>query len=151
MQDLGNIFHFMNYFLQTYNWYRFLLDRIIGLLYEFNLHPSTERHGSTSPLGDVSSAQLGSTLESLLYLSGALKFLTASPITQDLFCVPKTAIQLATIHEALETFSGELDSRLESGTSKETWLECEKISENVYHVLLQASLFSNVVFELKAY
>ena len=69
-----------------------------------------------------------STLEAILYVSGALKFLIASPITGDLFCSPKLMLHLSEIHETL----GLLSRDLQTGSDASLLLP-------IYHVLLQVA------------
>ncbi len=117
------------------------IDRVIDLLDSFNLIATEDglddfpQSRPTSPLEDLNPTQLSATLESLLYICGALKFLVASPTTKEVFLTPLLVRSLSGIHGALERFSRDLDSRSFSVTTGDD--ERGNLAENVYHVLLQ--------------
>ncbi len=120
------------------------IDRVVDLLDSFNLIATEDglddfpQSRPTSPLEDLNPTQLSATLESLLYICGALKFLVASPTTKEVFLTPLLVRSLSGIHGALERFSRDLDSRSCSVTTGDD--ERGNLAENVYHVLLQVGV-----------
>ncbi|KAH9282201.1 Armadillo repeat-containing protein 2 [Echinococcus granulosus] len=106
----------------------FLQDRnfvglIVCLLNGFGLD-------SESSLENLTTAGMVTTLESLLYTCGAVKFLTASAITREAFCTPELLHTLSGIHQALDLYSRTLNPSFDGDRG-------DSLKETVHHVLLQ--------------
>lgn len=82
---------------------------------------------------DLAPSQLNTALEAMLYISGALKFLVASPVTNEFFCTPQLIRCLSITHNSLDSYSREFGSRALNTTRS----DCLRVAENIKHVLLQ--------------
>lgn len=76
------------------------------------------------------------TLESLLYTCGALKFLTASAITREALCTPEMLRVLGGIHQALDSYDCTLNPR--SDVDRD-----DSLRKTIHHVLLQVKNFKS--------
>ncbi|KAL5104828.1 Armadillo repeat-containing protein 2 [Taenia crassiceps] len=85
---------------------------------------------SAVSLENLGSAQMLTTLESLLYTCGALKFLTASAVTREALCTPDLLRLLVGIHQALDSYDCMLSPSSDGDGD-------DSLRETIHHVLLQ--------------
>ncbi|BHF74879.1 Armadillo repeat-containing protein 2 [Sparganum proliferum] len=125
-----------------------LCGRMVCLLCELRLPPTQTATEQDDLDAEYSRVELRACLEALLYLSGALKFLTASPKTGDIFCQETTAHALTSIHADLEAKSAELEARISLSGAQAThaMVSCSELAKSMYDVLLQVNLLSPVVY-----
>ncbi|VDN39878.1 unnamed protein product, partial [Dibothriocephalus latus] len=109
-----------------------LCGRMVCLLSELRLSAVQTSVEQDDLERECSRVELSAHLEALLYLTGALKFLTASPATGDIFCQETTARALMVIHADLEADSAEMDARISlSGASQapHSMVSCNELAK----------------------
>ncbi|KAL7058490.1 hypothetical protein AAHC03_017047 [Spirometra sp. Aus1] len=118
-----------------------LCGRMVCLLCELRLPPTQTATEQDDLDAEYSRVELRACLEALLYLSGALKFLTASAKTGDIFCQETTAHALTSIHADLEAKSAELEARISLSGAQAThaMVSCSELAKSMYDVLLQVT------------
>ncbi|VDK21617.1 unnamed protein product [Taenia asiatica] len=85
---------------------------------------------SAFSLENLGTAQMITTLKSLLYTCGALKFLTASAVTREALCTPEMLRILVDIHQALDSYGCALNPSSDGDRD-------DSLRETIHHVLLQ--------------
>uniref|UniRef100_A0A0V0J9J2 Armadillo repeat-containing protein 2 n=2 Tax=Schistocephalus solidus TaxID=70667 RepID=A0A0V0J9J2_SCHSO len=118
-----------------------LCGRMVCLLSELRLPLVETSFGQDDVDNEYCRVELRAHLEALLYLSAALKFLTASPQTGDIFCQETTARALAAVHTDLEATSAKIDAQisLSAAQTSHSMVPCSELANSMYDVLLQVT------------